>query len=28
METPVKVKHPLIQSAKDVFIGFKHSFRR
>ena len=28
MDTPVKVKHPLIQSAKDVFNGFKHSFRR
>ena len=28
METPVKVKHPLIQSAKDVFNGFRHSFRR
>jgi heat shock protein HtpX len=26
MKTPVKVKHPLIQSAKDVFSGFKRSF--
>jgi heat shock protein HtpX len=26
METPVKVKHPLIQSAKDVINGFKRSF--
>ncbi len=26
METPVKVKHPLIQSAKDVFNGFRRSF--
>jgi heat shock protein HtpX len=28
METPVNVKHPLIQSAKDVFNGFKRSFGR
>lgn len=27
METPVKVKHPLIQSAKDVFRGFLRSFK-
>ncbi len=26
MKTPVKVKHPLIQSAKDVFNGFRRSF--
>ena len=26
MKTPVKVKHPLIQSAKDVFKGFRRSF--
>ena len=26
MKTPVKVKHPLIQSAKDVFSGFRRSF--
>jgi heat shock protein HtpX len=26
METPVKSKHPLIQSAKDVINGFKRSF--
>jgi len=28
METPVNVKHPLIQSAKDVFNGFKRSLGR
>lgn len=28
MKTPVKVKHPLIQSAKDVINGFKRSFGR
>lgn len=27
MKTPVKVKHPLIQSAKDVINGFKRSFK-
>ena len=27
MKTPVEVKHPLIQSAKDVINGFKRSFR-
>lgn len=26
MKTPVEVKHPLIQSAKDVFNGFKSAF--
>ena len=26
MKTPVKVKHPLVQSAKDVFNGFRRSF--
>jgi heat shock protein HtpX len=26
MKTPVKIKHPLIQSAKDVFKGFRRSF--
>jgi len=27
MKTPVEVKHPLIQSAKDVFSGFKSAFQ-
>jgi heat shock protein HtpX len=27
MKTPIKVKHPLIQSAKDVINGFKRSFK-
>ena len=27
MKTPVEVKHPLIQSAKDVINGFKRSFK-
>jgi len=27
MKTPVKVKHPLIKSAKDVINGFKRSFK-
>ncbi len=28
LKTPVNVKHPLLRSAKDVFIGFKRSFGR